>query len=148
MFISSPDFEESEKIPEIFTCDGNDKAPDFLIGDVPDDAKSLSLIMEDPDGPIRAWTHWIIWNIPPETKTIIHGMVPKVAVEGLTSSGNAGYHGPCPPDGEHRYYFHLYALDTMLDLPEDSDRHKLEQAMASHTLESTYLMGTYGKEPE
>ncbi|MFA7243900.1 MAG: YbhB/YbcL family Raf kinase inhibitor-like protein [Patescibacteria group bacterium] len=146
MIITSPDFQEGEKIPEIYTCDGNDIAPDIIVDDVPDEAKSLALIMDDPDAPMHTWTHWIAWNIPPGTKKIKEGMTPEGTIEGITSAGNAGYHGPCPTEGEHRYFFRFYALDTMLKISEESDRHKVEQAMSGHIIETSDLMGLYEKE--
>ncbi len=111
MKIECPDFEYEGKIPEKFTCDGEDISPKILISGVPKEATSLNLVVDDPDSPTGTWVHWIIKNIPPETKEIPENSVPYGAVEEVTTFGKAGYGGPCPGSGEHRYFFKLEAVD-------------------------------------
>ncbi len=111
MKIECPDFEYGGKIPKKFTCDGEDINPQILIFDVPAGAKSLSLVMDDPDSPTGTWVHWILKNISPDTKEIQENSLPQGAVEEITTFGDAGYGGPCPDSGEHRYFFKLSALD-------------------------------------
>ena len=138
-------FNENEAIPSEYTCDGEDKAPELKIEDVPENTKSLALIMDDPDAPVGTWDHWIVFNIPPDTKVITKGTEPK-GTAGKNSWGKTGYGGPCPPSGTHRYFFKLYALDTTLDIEEGSDKKDLEKAMQDHTIEKAELMGTYRKQ--
>jgi Raf kinase inhibitor-like YbhB/YbcL family protein len=109
---------------------------------VPKNAKSLALIMDDPDAPVGIFIHWVVWNIPPDTKEISKGEEPR-GVQGMTSFRRQRYGGPCPPSGTHRYFFKLYALDTELNLPEGSTKHDLENAMQSHIIAQAPLMGTY-----
>jgi hypothetical protein len=146
MKLTSPAFEHGGPIPSKFTCDGENISPELRIEDVPPAARSLALIMEDPDvpesvRPDRMWDHWVVWNIPPETRSIPEGAA--IGVEGKNTGGNRGYGGPCPPDREHRYFFRLFALDTTLDLHEGAGKKELEQAMQGHILEKAELMGTY-----
>ena len=140
-------FTNGGKIPLMYTCDGDNKSPPLEISDVPKEAKSLVLIMEDPDVPqkIRAdgmWDHWIIWNLPPTTKKIPEGVEP-VGVHGKTTSGTLAYAGPCPPDKEHRYFFKLFALDTLLNLPAGSSKLQVIDAMKRHVVAEAVLMGMY-----
>lgn len=142
MKLTSIVFENSQKMPSEYTCDGPNIAPELDIEDVPENAKSLALIMDDPDAPAGTWVHWVVWNIPPYTKTIAKGTEPE-GVQGKTSFGRAGYGGPCPPSGTHRYFFKLYALDTMLGLKKGSSKEDLESAMDGHIIDEAELMGTY-----
>ncbi|MBI4114648.1 MAG: YbhB/YbcL family Raf kinase inhibitor-like protein [Candidatus Niyogibacteria bacterium] len=145
MKLTSPAFEHNGKIPPKYTCDGDDVSPPLLISDVPQKAKSLVLIMDDPDAIKPAgkiWDHWIVWNIPPDTKEIHEGKEPK-GVYGMGTSKNLGYQGPCPPDDEHRYYFQLYALDTELTLSYGSIKADVESAIQGHILTQTELIGLY-----
>lgn len=144
MQITSPDFQQGGLIPVEYTCDGKDINPPLVISDIPEGVKSLALIMDDPDAPMGLWVHWVVWNIPVE-KNIIEKNVVNLGNEGLNSWGKRGYGGPCPPDREHRYYFRLYALDTMLDLPEDTDKDNLLRAMEGHILAEAELMGRYNR---
>lgn len=145
MKFTSPSFEHNGKIPPLYTCDSENINPPFTILDVPDGAKSLVLIMDDPDAVKPAgkvWDHWIVWNISPKTQEIKEGREP----EGKFGSGSGnrrGYKGPCPPDGGHRYYFKLYALDRELDIPEGSTKAEVESAMGGHILAQTELIGLY-----
>jgi Raf kinase inhibitor-like YbhB/YbcL family protein len=143
MQISSSAFGNAEKIPSKYTCDGTDILPPLRISDVPSGAKSLAIIMDDPDSPSGDFLHWTAWNILPANTEIAEGKAPGGAVEGKTDFGKTGYGGPCPSRGEHRYVFHLYALDTVLDLTPGADRSKLEAAIAGHVLEQAEFYGLY-----
>ena len=143
MKILSPAFEANQTIPPKYTCDGENINPPLQIYDVPAGAKSLVLIFDDPDAPMGTWVHWTIWNIPPETKEIGENSAPIGAVEGITSFGSRGYGGPCPPSGTHRYFFKLYALDAMLDLPQSAKASDIKKAMKSHILDNAELIGLY-----
>lgn len=145
MKLTSPVFADNQTIPAKYTCDGENINPPLEISDVPENAKSLVLIMDDPDAPAGIWMHWIMWNLDPATKIIAENSVPAGAVEGLTSFGQPGYGGPCPPSGVHRYFFKMYALDTMLDLPSATDKAGLEKAMQGHILVKAQLIGLYSR---
>src|SRR3989338_238986 len=142
MKLTSTAFAHNSTMPSEFTCDGQDLSPPLTISDVPSNAKSLVLIMDDPDAPVGTWDNWIVFNIPPSTKEIAKGTEPK-GTAGKNSWGRTGYGGPCPPSGTHRYFFKLYALDTQLNLPEGSAKKDLEKAMQGHILEKVELMGNY-----
>ena len=142
MKLTSMAFENNKEMPSEYTCDGPNIAPELNIKDIPENAKSLALIMDDPDAPAGTWAHWVVWNIPPDTMTIKKGKEPK-GTQGTTSFGRRGYGGPCPPFGTHRYFFKLYALDKMLGLKEGSNKEDLEDAMDGHIIEKAELMGTY-----
>ncbi|OIO19790.1 MAG: YbhB/YbcL family Raf kinase inhibitor-like protein [Candidatus Magasanikbacteria bacterium CG_4_9_14_0_2_um_filter_41_10] len=147
MKLTSSAFFNEMCIPAIYTCDGQDISPPLTISDVPSEAKSLALIMDDPDAmkPTgNVWNHWLVWNIDPTTVHISEGEEP-VGTHGTGTGGETIYHGPCPPDAEHRYSFRLYALDTMLDLQEGSTKGELEQAMDGHILAQVELAGTYNR---
>lgn len=147
MIIISPAFENNTRIPDKFTCHGDDINPELEFIDVPENTKSLVLIVDDPDVPKNLredglWIHWIKFNIPPE-KTIIYENREPEGVSGKGTSGNLKYHGPCPPDREHRYFFKVYALDTMLDLLEGVEKDELEKAMDGHVIDKAELVGLY-----
>jgi Raf kinase inhibitor-like YbhB/YbcL family protein len=147
MKLTSSAFGQGEKIPAIYTCDGDNVNPPLEITGVPHDAKSLVLIMDDPDVPksVREdgmWDHWVVFNIPPETRIIEENSEPE-GTAGIGTNGETGYFGPCPPDREHRYFFKLFALNTTLDLPEKSTKAAVENAMAGHVLFHAELMGRY-----
>jgi len=147
MKLTSPVFKNNESMPSIHTCDGNDSSPPLTISDVPSNTNSLVLIMDDPDAikPAgKVWDHWIVFNIPPETTEIPAGKEP-IGVHGRGTSNNLRYHGPCPPDGEHRYYFKLYALDIILNLPEGSSKNQVELAMKGYILATAEFMGRYNR---
>lgn len=145
MRITSPVFEEGKSIPTKYTCMGEDINPQLLIEGIPKETVSLALIMEDPDAPVGTWDHWIMWNILPETTEIKEKSVPTQAVQGKNSWGMNRYGGPCPPSGTHRYFFKLFALDTTLDLPPNSNKRELEYAMQQKILTQAQLIGTYKK---
>jgi len=144
MKISSSAFADGKSIPSKYTCDGADTSPPLSIEGVPPGAKSLALIMDDPDAPGGTFDHWIVWNIDPKTTAIAEGQSPK-GITGRNGFGKDGYGGPCPPSGEHRYYFKLYALDMTLNLPPSSKKADLEKAMKGHTLADAQMMGRYRK---
>ena len=146
MLIASAAFERNSSIPKKYTCDGENVNPPLTFSGVPENAKSLALIMDDPDAPRGTWVHWTMWNIDPSTINITVGYVPAGAVEGATSSGKSGYGGPCPPSGTHHYYFKLYALDTTLNLNKSLEKQGLESAMEGHVLGQAELVGLYSRE--
>jgi len=141
--LTSPAFNHGSQIPSKYTCDGEDINPHLVIHGVPAEAKSLALMMEDPDAPTGLFIHWVVWDIPPETREIREHSAPFGTGEGLNSWGESGYGGPCPPSGTHRYFFRLFALDRKLKIPADAKKEELEAAMAGNILATTELMGTY-----
>jgi Raf kinase inhibitor-like YbhB/YbcL family protein len=144
MKITSSAFQEGGNIPSKFSCDGADTSPPLQIADVPSGAKSLVLIVDDPDAPSGLFTHWTAWNISPQTSTIAEGSPPK-GVQGTNDFGKSGYGGPCPPSGTHRYYFKIFALDRELDLPSGAKRGQLDAAMKGHVIAQGELMGRYSR---
>ena len=145
MNLTSPDFGEGGNIPERFTCDGKDISPTLKIDGIPKEAKSLVLIVDDPDAPGGNFTHWLIWNIVPDLTEIVANQLPAHAVQGVNDFGKSKYNGPCPPAGVHRYYFRLYALDTTLTLPQASRRKAVDSAMKGHIVADATLMGRYAR---
>ncbi len=141
--ISSSAFEHMGKIPARYTCDGEDMNPPLRIENLPEGTRSIALIMDDPDAPMGTWDHWVIWNISPESLTIDENSLPLKAVEGKNSWGRIGYGGPCPPSGTHRYFFKVFALDSLLDLARGAGKKDLEEAMGSHILSKGELIGLY-----
>lgn len=137
--VTSPSFDNNGPIPSVFTCDGNNTSPGLHIRQIPADTVCMALIMDDPDAPGGVFDHWIEWNIPPGD--IVENTNP--GISGVNSSGKTGYHGPCPPDGTHRYFIHIYALSRALDIPGHSPRQVLEEAMKPFILAKATLMGTY-----
>ena len=146
--LTSPAFNHGSQIPSKYTCDGENINPHLIIHGVPVNAKSLALVVEDPDAPMGLWVHWVLWNIPPETNEIHEHTAPWGAEEGLNTRKKRGYDGPCPPPGTHRYFFRLFALDYKLKLAADSDKPALEKAMEQHILAAAELMGTYSRTNE
>lgn len=143
MKISSPAFQHNEKIPRKYTCDGENINPPLNFDDFPEDTKQLALIVDDPDAPGRIWVHWVVYKMP----VILHvdeNSVP--ATQGINDFGSKSYGGPCPPSGQHRYYFKLYALDTKMDLDEGIDKEELLNAMKGHILEVAELIGLYSRQ--
>ena len=145
MIIESSAFEYGKGIPEKYTCDGKGINPSLVFKDVPKEAKSLALISDDPDAPNGTWDHWVLWNIPPETTEILENSIPNGAVVGKNSwPVNANKYGaPCPPSGSHRYFFKLYALNTILNLSINSTSQDLMNAMQDYILAEAELMGRY-----
>jgi len=142
MKIGSSAFEERAAIPVKYTCEGDDISPPLTFQDVPTNTKSLALIMEDPDAPSGTFDHWIVWNLAPDLKGLSEGA--HVPAQGTNHFGEMRYRGPCPPKGKvHRYYFKLYALDTLLDLPQGATKEELEEAMDGLMLDEAEYVGTY-----
>jgi Raf kinase inhibitor-like YbhB/YbcL family protein len=151
--LTSSAFKPGDKIPSKYTCEGDDVSPPLAFGDVPQGAKSLAFILDDPDAPDpkapkRVWAHWLLYNLPPDTKGLPEDAsrvgLPKGAVTGLSDRKEAAYHGPCPPVGRHRYFHKLYALDIALPASVLT-KAELEAAMAGHILAQAELMATYQK---
>lgn len=140
--VSSPAFRHEGMIPAKYTCDGEEINPPLRIDGIPDGTQTLVLIVEDPDAPKGIFDHWLAWNIPP-TGYIDEKTVP--GISGVNSGGKTGYHPPCPPSGQHRYYFYVFALDDSLDLKAGQGKEILQEAMAPHILAKGTLMGRYKK---
>lgn len=150
MKLTSPVFSNGEKIPAKYTCDGENISPELRIENVPTEAKSLVLIMEDQDVPtfVREdgmWDHWVVFNIPTSTTVIEEGSEP-AGVQGLTTANSLGYGGPCPPDAQHRYFFMLYALDAVLDEQEGATKEAVRMTMKHHILQKAELVGVYKRD--
>lgn len=142
MKIESEAFKTHSPIPSKYTCDGEDVSPPLTFHDIPNGTKSLALVADDPDAPRGTVDHWIVWNLKPEEHHLSEGA--KVGKHGSNSYGLAYYRGPCPPKGApHRYFFKLYALDTILELPEGISKQQLEEAMEGHIIGKAELVGTY-----
>lgn len=141
--ISSPVFENNGSIPGKYTCDGMDVNPPLKIDNVPSEAKSLALIVDDPDAPRGIWVHWVVWNIDPKTEEIREDTVPKDSVQGINDFEKRDYGGPCPPSGTHRYFFKLYALDSLLNFSSDAGKAGLEKAMKGHIIAQAQIVGLY-----
>lgn len=144
MKITSPAFAGYQTIPVQYTCDGANISPPLEFAGVPADARSLALIVDDPDAPMGTWTHWVVFNIPPTVQGTRSGIAPP-GVEGTTSFGKTQYGGPCPPSGTHHYYFKLYALDAVINLPASADAKALVGAMHGHEVATAQLIGLYSK---
>jgi len=141
--LSSPAFKHNDPIPSKYTCDGADVNPPLVIVNTPLTAKSLALIVDDPDAPAGTWVHWVVWNIDPTTDEIRENTVPSGALQGINDFRKHDYGGPCPPSGTHRYFFKLYALDTMLNLGPKANKAELEHAMKGHIIVQGELIGLY-----
>ncbi len=152
--LSSPQFHHQGEIPAVHTCEGEDRSPALAWSGVPPQAKSLALIVDDPDAPDPAaprvtWVHWVLYDIPPTAGGLAEGVsgaaLPAGARWGLNDWKKTGYGGPCPPIGRHRYFFKLYALDTILPDLGRPDKARLEAAMRGHIVAQAELVGTYQK---
>jgi len=144
MKLTSSAFREGESIPSKFTCDGGNTSPPLEISDVPSGAKSVVLIADDPDAPGGLFTHWLVWNILPQTNSIAEGSAPR-GMQGRNDFGKSGYGAPCPPSGMHRYYFRVFALDRELDLRSGAKRSQLDAAMKGHVIAQGELIGRYAR---
>lgn len=145
MRITSPAFENNGILPKKYSCDGDEISPPLEISQVPSQAQSLVLIVEDPDAPSGLFTHWIIWNIEPDIEKIEEGRLPKGGIAGKNSIGDETFVSPCPPSGTHRYYFRLFALDTVLELPKGSTRDELEFTIKNHIIDKSDLLAKYSR---
>lgn len=149
--ITSTAFAEGGMIPKQYTCDGADISPPLAISGIPEGTKSLALISDDPDAPVGIWVHWVLYNLPADTKKLDEAMptdsvLKNGARHGITDFGRHGYGGPCPPGGTHRYFLKVYALDTMLTLPATAVKKDVEAAMKGHILAQGELMGKYARQ--
>ena len=149
--ITSPAFEPGAEIPKKYTCEGDDSSPPLEWAAPPAGTQSFALIVDDPDAPIRVWVHWVVFNIPADSRGLPDSAsraqsktinLPQGAVQGKTSFNRNDYGGPCPPAGEHHYVFHLYALDTTLS-SETMDKAALLEAMQGHVLAQGELTGVF-----
>lgn len=145
MRIITSAFQHQQTIPDKYTCKGANVNPPLQFLEVPDTAQSLVLIVDDPDAPGGTWDHWVVFNIEPRTLGIEENSMASSGTEGKNSWGNRNYGGPCPPSGTHRYFFKLYALDTLLDINDDSDKKAVEKAMQGHIIDMAELIGLVSK---
>lgn len=149
--IKTTAFSEGGSIPKKFTCEGEDVSPAVTWENAPTGTQSFALIADDPDAPVGTWTHWIVWNIPPDATALPEGVPKNENLSDGTRQGEndfkrIGYGGPCPPPGKpHRYFFKLYALKAKLDVNAGASRKELERAMQGDVLAQTELMGRYGR---
>ena len=150
LIIKSSAFNHLEMIPDKYTCKGKNISPPLQWVDFPNETKSFVLINDDPDAPSGTWVHWVLFNIPADQTELKENIQQKKIFDngtrqGMTDFGRSAYGGPCPPSGTHRYFFKLYALDIMLDLPAGSTKEEIEKAMQGHILASGELIGKFKK---
>ncbi|GHO41862.1 YbhB/YbcL family Raf kinase inhibitor-like protein [Ktedonospora formicarum] len=145
MKLISPAFQHGQLIPVQYTCDGANHRPPLTISDVPKEARSLTLVVEDPDAPSKVFTHWLLYDLPPSTQHILEQEALLDGVEGVNDFGTRGYKGPCPPSGTHRYVFRLFALDTQLALPQGARKEDVLAKLKDHVLATAELVGTYAR---
>jgi len=148
--LTSKAFQEGGMIPRQYTCDGKDISPPLQWDKAPERTRSFALICDDPDAPMGTWVHWVIYNIPADARQLAEGVppterLPNGARQGKNDFRKIGYGGPCPPRGTHRYFFKVYALDVLLDLPSGATKAQLEKAMEGHILARGQLMGKYAR---
>lgn len=143
--ITSPAFAEGGEIPAKFSRAGGNANPALHISGIPAEAKSLVLIVDDPDAPAGLFTHWLVWNIDPKATEIGEHSVPSGAVQGTNDFPGQRYDGPQPPSGTHRYFFRIFALDQKLDLRPGAKRKEVDAAMKGHVIGQGQLMGRYTK---
>ena len=146
--VESSAFKEGELIPSQYTCDGSNISPPLKWSNPPKGTVSLVLISDDTDAPAGTWVHWVVYNIPPSVKGFPQNVptakiLENGAIQGTTDFGKIGYGGPCPPSGTHRYYFKLYALDTMLNFDPGATKKQVVDAMKNHVLAKGQLIGRY-----
>ena len=146
--LNSEAFNQGERIPQRYSCDGEDISPPLRWTDPPEGTQSFALVMDDPDAPMGTWVHWVLYNVPPGTRMLAEGFpsdpqISSGARNGHNSWSRMGYGGPCPPSGSHRYFFRIYALDQILTLAPGADKAQLIQTIQGHILAEAELMGTY-----
>ncbi len=149
--ITSSAFEDGGLIPAKYTCDGTDISPPLQWDAAPEGTQSIALICDDPDAPMGTWVHWVLYNLPADTRELTENVptdstLPDGAKQGITDFGRTGYGGPCPPSGTHRYFFKIYALDTKIDLAAGADKPQLLKAMEGHILGQGQLIGKYKRQ--
>ena len=148
MQITSVAFKDGEDIPQKYTCDGDDVSPPLEWTSIPEETKTLTIICDDPDAPMGIWIHWVVFNVPGDSSGFPENIPPERELENGTIQGmndfkKIGYGGPCPPSGTHRYFFKIYALDTVLDLPFGATKSHVMLSMEGHVLDEAHLLGTY-----
>jgi len=146
----SSGFDDGGKLPERYTCDGAGISPELRWKNLPHKTKSLALIVEDPDAAYSTWTHWVVYNIPPNVLEFLENFpkdaqLPNGITQGMSDFKTIGYGAPCPPNGKHRYFFRIYALNSLLALPSGASAEQLRQAMKGHILSTAQMMGKYGQ---
>jgi Raf kinase inhibitor-like YbhB/YbcL family protein len=149
--MTSSAFAQGEAIPRKYSCDGDDISPPLGWGDPPEGTRSLALICDDPDAPVGTWVHWVLYNLPAETRALPEAVPPDAELadgsrHGQNSWRRLGYGGPCPPSGTHRYFFKLYALDAGFDLASGAGKDQLLKAMEGHILGQAEVMGIYSRQ--
>lgn len=145
MQISSTAFENNNTIPKDYTCDGANINPPLNFANVPAGTKSLALLVDDSDAPAGTWTHWLLYNMDPSISGISEDSIPGDAVQGTTSFGTAMWGGPCPPSGTHRYFFKLFALDTVLETNQALNATKFSELINGHIIDNAELIGLYNR---
>ena len=150
MILKTNAFQQSEAVPEKYTCDGANVSPELMWEDAPKEAKSFALICDDPDAPVGTFNHWVLYGLAADQTRLPENLAKKAEVsspasrQGTNDFGQPGYGGPCPPRGsKHRYFFKLYALDTDIQLSPGAKKRDLEAAMKGHVLATAEVMGTY-----
>lgn len=146
MEITSSVFKNGERVPKKYTCEGPNISPPLSFHNVPAEAKSLVLMVEDPDAEAKPWVHWLVFNIPATAKEFDEGSIAEGSTEGLCNGNTFGYEGPCPPENEHKYLFKLYALNKILGIPAESDRKVVWREMEGNIISEATLTGIYEKE--
>lgn len=151
MELKSRSFQHGQTIPKKYTCDGPDISPQLEWDNVPDGTVSFAIIMEDPDAPSGTWVHWLVYDLPAETRALPEGLastetLPRGGAQGRNDFGRVGYGGPCPPPGRpHRYFFRLYALNSRVNLPPGASKEELVRAMEGRIKDEAHLVGKYGR---
>ena len=150
MKLTSTAFSEGGMIPAQYTCNGPDVSPPLNWEDVPERTKSLALVADDPDAPVGTWVHWVLYNLPADSRELQEDLpktkvLPNGAIQGTNDFRKIGYNGPCPPGGTHRYFFKLYALDELVDLNPGARKKDLLDAMKGHILAECQLMGKFSR---
>jgi len=148
--IKSRVFENEGMIPRKYTCDGDDISPPLSWHSVPEETKSIAVICDDPDAPMGTWVHWVVYDIPPETRELKENVTPERemdigGIQGMNDFKKVGYGGPCPPGGTHRYFFKIFALDSCLELGPGATKDQLLIAMEGHILAKGELIGKYSR---
>jgi len=149
--VASTAFPEGGAIPSKYTCDGQNVSPPLAWDSVPEGTKSLALISDDPDAPMGTWVHWVLYDLPPDARSLSENVPPDPtlsngAKQGKNDFRKSGYGGPCPPSGTHRYFFKLYALDAVVNLAAGATKPQLLKAMEGHILAQGQLMGKYKRQ--
>jgi Raf kinase inhibitor-like YbhB/YbcL family protein len=151
--LTSPAFQNGQRIPAHYTCEGADVSPPLQWTDPPEGTKSLALIVDDPDAPRGTWVHWVLYDLPPTARSLLEGVpktpnLPGGGRQGRNDFGDVGYGGPCPPRGHgpHRYFFKLYALDTEVGLPPGATVRQVQSVIDHHAIADAQLVGIYSRE--